>query len=397
MKLKENVVIISLAVISFFLVIPYSYANERGFDDKEIRIGQWGPQTGPAAPWGAVARGSKLLFDIVNEEGGIHGRKIKYFIRDDQYNPSQTKLVVKELVERQGVFAFIGGVGSSTSLAVKDYLEKNKVLWVSSCGGAKEFYEPVHPSYMWSMWPPYEYDAVNLTKFAIEKLNMEKIGFFYQNDSFGKTGFDAARQEMEKKGKKLVEALPVEPTEKDLTSQIVRFKASGAEAVIAFISPVQAAIALKTAATIGYRPQWLCSYTLSDNVLMNKITGGLWAKEGVITSGFMETPESDSPLMKKYREAAKRFAPEESWTVFYVVGVVIAEPLVWALKEVGRDLSTNAVKKKLDSIKFKGIGPPLSWTSNDHRGPRALAVWKCGPNAESIKVQNWMIEGVPMK
>ena len=395
MNLKKNVLVMFLAVIVFFLVIPSCYAKERGFDDKEIRVGQWGPQTGPAAPWGSVARGSELLFDIVNEEGGIHGRKIKYFIRDDQYNPSQTKFAVKELVERHGIFAFVGGVGSSTSLAVKDYLQKNKILWVSSCGGAKEFYEPVHPSHMWSMWPPYEYDASILTKYAVEKLNGDKIGFFYQNDSFGKTGLDAAQHYLKKMGKELAVALPVEPTEKDLTSQIARFKAAGAEAIVAFISPVQAAIAIKTSATFGYHPQWLCSYTLSDNLLMNKITGGLWAKEGVITTGFMETPDSDLPLMKKYREAAKRLAPKESWTVFYIVGIVIAEPFVWALEEVGKNLSTKAVKQKLDSIKFKGIGPPLSWTSNDHRGPRALVMWKCGPNGEAIMIQDWVVNGIP--
>jgi len=104
------VTLIALAAILMWAGMSAA-ANPPGFDDNEIRIGQWGPQTGPAAPWGSVARGSKLLFDIVNEEGGINGRKIKYFIRDDMYNPAQTSAVVKELVERQGVFAFVGGVG----------------------------------------------------------------------------------------------------------------------------------------------------------------------------------------------------------------------------------------------------------------------------------------------
>ena len=95
------------------LLLTSGFAGKPGFDDKEIRIGQWGPQTGPAAAWGSIARGTRLLFNIVNEEGGIHGRKIKYFLRDDQYNPAQTKAVVKELVEKEGIFAFVGGVSSS--------------------------------------------------------------------------------------------------------------------------------------------------------------------------------------------------------------------------------------------------------------------------------------------
>jgi len=109
--------ILMVMLVSVFAVFMFAYtgqaAQERGFDDKEIRVGQWGPQTGPAAPWGAVARGSKLVFDMVNEEGGIHGRQIKYFIRDDQYNPSQTVAGVRELVERHGIFAFVGGVGTA--------------------------------------------------------------------------------------------------------------------------------------------------------------------------------------------------------------------------------------------------------------------------------------------
>ena len=114
MMFRKNVLISLIAVLAVLLIANAApAANPAGFDDNEIRIGQWGPQTGPAAPWGSVARGSKLLFDVVNEEGGINGRKIKYFIRDDQYNPAQTVGVVKELVERQGVFAFVGGVSAA--------------------------------------------------------------------------------------------------------------------------------------------------------------------------------------------------------------------------------------------------------------------------------------------
>ena len=100
-----------LSLAALVVLAPLSFANPPGFDDKEIRIGMFGPQTGPAAPWGSVARGSALLMTIVNEEGGIHGRKIKAFVRDDMYNPAQTKTVVKELVERQGDLRLCGRSG----------------------------------------------------------------------------------------------------------------------------------------------------------------------------------------------------------------------------------------------------------------------------------------------
>ncbi|MCK4534343.1 MAG: ABC transporter substrate-binding protein, partial [Syntrophobacterales bacterium] len=111
--MKRTLFAVALAVVCIFVLAVDASAGRPGFDDKEIRIAQWGPQTGPAAPWGSVARGSAILFNLVNEEGGIHGRKIKYYVRDDQYNPAQTKAVVKELVERKGIFAFVGGVGGA--------------------------------------------------------------------------------------------------------------------------------------------------------------------------------------------------------------------------------------------------------------------------------------------
>ena len=152
-------------------------AARPGFDDKEIRIAQWGPQTGPAAPWGSVARGSGLLFNVVNEQGGIHGRMIKYFIRDDQYNPSQTMAAVRDLVDRQGVFAFVGGVGTAPGLAVRDYLRQKKIIWTAVCTGAKGFYEPHNP-YFWGMWVLYEDDGSIIAKFLVEKKKFKKITLF---------------------------------------------------------------------------------------------------------------------------------------------------------------------------------------------------------------------------
>ena len=117
MKTKRYLFIVVTFSIALLLIFASpGLAGKAGFDKKEIRIAQWGPQTGPAAPWGSVARGSAILFNLVNEEGGINGRKIKYFIRDDQYNPALCKAAVKELVERKGVFAFVGGVSSASGL-----------------------------------------------------------------------------------------------------------------------------------------------------------------------------------------------------------------------------------------------------------------------------------------
>jgi ABC-type branched-subunit amino acid transport system substrate-binding protein len=364
-----------------------AFAARPGFDAKEIRIAQWGPQTGPAAPWGSVARGSDLIFKMVNDAGGIHGRKIKYFIRDDQYNPAQTKAVVKELVEREGIFAFVGGVGAACGMAVKDYLTQNKVLWVGPSTAIEEYVFPVNP-YIFAIYPLYDDEASILTKYAVEKMKAKKIAFFYQNDAYGKSGLDGCKTRMDALKMKLVEEVSVEPGEKDLSSQMLRLKNSGAEVVIMWVNPTSAVIALKTCSTIGYKPKWISSDTLSDYPLMNKITGGLW--EGVITGGFSIPPTSNDPRMAKYREAAKRYAHEERFGTFYLAGTLYAEPLIEALKKTGPNLSLDACLKQLNSIKdFQGIGPKITWTPRVHQGTDSVQIMQCGPNSGYIVLQDW--------
>ena len=376
-----------LIVMLSLVALPSAGVAAPGFDDREIRVAQWGPQTGPAAPWGSVARGSSILFNLVNEEGGIHGRKIKYFIRDDQYNPSQTKAAVKELVEKHGIFAFVGGVSAAGGLAVKDYLAQNKVIWVGPATSVKEYVFPVNP-YLFGVYPLYEDEASLLTKYIVEKLKIKKIGFFYQNDSYGKNGLDGFRQRMSHYKLKPVAEIPVEPTEKDLASQMLKFKNAGAESVILWVNPTTAVIALKTCATIGYKPQWVSSNTLSDYALMHKISGGLW--EGVITGAFAEPPDSGLPLMAKYRTAAKRMAPDERWGLFYMAGILFAEPFVDALKRVGPKLSTEACLKALNETKdFKGVGPKINWSRTQHQGSDSVMIQKSGPNGTHIMLQTW--------
>ncbi|MGC9323460.1 MAG: ABC transporter substrate-binding protein [Desulfomonilia bacterium] len=376
-----------LAVVAAFLLPLAAHADSPGVDKNEIRIAQWGPQTGPAAPWGSVARGSDILFQLVNEEGGIHGRKIKYFVRDDQYNPAQTVAVVKELVERRGIFAFVGGVSGAGGMAVKDYLAQNTVIWVSPATALNEYVFPVNP-YLFAMYPLYDDEASILTKYIVETLKATKIGFFYQNDQYGKSGLEGAKKRLAAYTMSLVEEIPVEPGEKDLSSQMLRLKNSGAEVVIMWVNPTTATIALKTSATIGFAPQWVSSNTLSDYALMNTITGGLW--EGVITGAFALPPDSDNPLMVRYREAAKRLAPEERWGTFYLAGIAFAEPLVEALKRVGPNLTTQSCLDALNSIQdFQGIGPKISWSADQHQGTDSIQIQKCGPGGTAILLQDW--------
>ncbi|HOJ52714.1 MAG TPA: ABC transporter substrate-binding protein [Syntrophales bacterium] len=360
-----------------------------GFDDKEIRIASWGPLTGPAAPWGAVSRGPAVLAAMVNEQGGISGRKIRHIVRDDMYNPAQTKVVVKELVEKEGIFAFVSGPSSAGGLAVKDYLAQNKIIWVGPATSVKEYVFPPQP-YLFSVYPLYEDEGSVLAKYVVEKLGIKEIGVVYQNDTYGRNGLDGVRQRLNHLKMKPVVEIPVEATEKDLSSHVLKLKSAGAKAVLMWVNPTTGVVLLKTAATVGYKPQWVSSNTLSDFALMNKISGGLW--EGVITGAFMLPPDSDDPRVVKYREAAKKYAPEERFGVFFMAGMMFAEPLIEAFKRVGKNLSTDAVLKALNSMKgFQGVGPKLTWSPHQHQGSDSIQIWKCGPGGKTILIQDWTV------
>jgi len=391
--MKRLIALSGISVLVMLMCSGVCLGAKPGFDDKEIRVAQFSPQTGPAAPWGSVARGSALLFDLVNEEGGIHGRKIKYFIRDSQYNPALAQVAVKELVEKRGIFAFTGGVSGAGGQAVKDYLAKKKILWVVPGTAAintvadRDKVFPPSP-YRFCSYPLFEDEASIVTQYAVEKLGYKKIGFLYQNDVFGKGGLTGCKQRLASYDMKLVEEVPVEPTEKDLASQMLRLKDAGAECVLMWVSPTLSVITLKTCVTIAYKPQWIAFDGLSDYQLMYKISGGLF--EGVITAAFVPPPDSDDPLVSKYRQAAKKLAPEERWGTFYLAGMLFSEPLVEALNRVGKDLSTDACIKELNNFKdWKGLGAPITWTENCHQGTDSVQIQKCGPGGSYILLQDW--------
>jgi len=373
----------------FFAVSPVSAQKVRGVTDTEILVGQWGPQTGPAAPWGAVARGTDLLCKIINEEGGIHGRKIKYFLRDDSYQPAKTKAIAKELVEQIGVFAVAAGVGVATGMTARDYLMENKVIWVGPATGVYEWIHPIQ-KYLFAVYPLYDDEAFNLTGYLYEKLGLKKIAMFYQNDDYGKQGMMGVERYLLRKKIKLVEKVSAEVTDRDLSTHALKLKNSGADAVIMWTNPTGAALILTEAAKIGFKPQWATSNTLSDSALMMQITKGLWG--GMITSFFGELPDSNHPLMVKYREWHKKLAPQERWGVFYYAGIIFAEPFVEGLRRAGRNLTPDTFVKAMETIKdFQGIGPPLTYTNPmDRQGGKHVFYGKVRPDGNIEKLTDWI-------
>jgi branched-chain amino acid transport system substrate-binding protein len=385
---KNLVLVCLLALASFLVMTPASAQKVRGVTDTEILIGQTGPQTGPAAAWGAVARGSGLFFKGLNDEGGIHGRKIKYFLRDDSYQPAKTKAIGVELVEQVGVFGMVGCVGVGPGMSVRDYYTENKVLMVSfGCSGVTNWIDPFN-RYIFPIYPLYIDEAYALTRYFFEQLKITKVAVFYQNDDYGKQGLEGVERYEKEKGLKLATSVSAEVTDRDLSSHALKLKNSGAEAVIMWAMPTHGALLLAECAKIGFKPQWGTSSTLSDGALMLQITKGLWA--GMIHSFFGEVPDSNHPLMVKYRAWHKKYEPDERWGVFYWAGMAFAEPLAEGLKRAGKNVTPKTFIKAMETLRdWRGTGSPITFTPTDHQGAKYIYFVQVQPDGTFKKLTDW--------
>ncbi len=188
----------------------------RGVTDDTIVIGTWAPLTGPAALWGSVGRGVETYFDLINEEGGIHGRRIELVMKDDAYQPSRTVAAVREMVERDRVFAFVAGVGTAPGRAVLDYIVENEVVWVSPASGATHWAYPA-TTYVFALNTPYFDEAAVLVDHAVNDLGRTKIAVIYQNDDFGESGLVGVELALARHGLSVAEAVSVDVPDSDLS------------------------------------------------------------------------------------------------------------------------------------------------------------------------------------
>ena len=388
MRGKAVLFIIGL-VLAFMVLVPGAHAQAvRGVTDTEVIVGQTGPQTGPAALWGAVARGTGLYFKGINDEGGIHGRKIKYVLRDDGYQPAKTKAIGKEFVEQIGIFSVVGCVGVGPGMSVRDYYSENKVLMVSmGCSGVTNWIKPFQ-KYIFPIYPLYVDEAFALTRYFHETMKLTKIAMFYQNDDYGKQGLEGVEHYVKAKGLQMVATVSAEVTDRDLSSHALKLKNSGAQAVIMWAMPVHGALLLGECAKIQYKPKWGTSSTLSDGVAMLSISKGLWA--GMISSNFGELPESNHPLMVKYRAWHQKYEPKERWSTFYIAGMLFAEPFVEGLRRAGRNLNPETFVTAMETIReWKGSGLPITFTPTDHQGGKHVVFQQVQKDGNIKNITDW--------
>lgn len=367
-----------------------------GVTDTEIHIGQWGPQTGPAAAWGSVARGTDAYFKWINEGGGIHGRKIVYHMFDDAYNPAKTKAGVKELQEGVGIFAWVGGVGTAPGLAVKDYLMEKGIPWVGPSTGSSHWINPPQ-KYLFAVYPLYDLEAKALCRYAVKTLGKSKIAIIYQNDDYGKGGLNGATEALAELGMKLAAKVPVNISDSDIKPHVMALRKSGADTVLLWTTVKHALMTVGISAAMKFTPQFMSTSTCSDFPLMMHISKGGW--KGVIAATFAELPKSGDPLIVTYKnDVFDRYAAKsERWGLFYYAGIAFAEPLVEGLKRCGRDLTQEKLVTALEGLDgFKGISGRISYKPfkaddpSTRQGQKQTFLVQCQADGSSKKLTDWM-------
>jgi branched-chain amino acid transport system substrate-binding protein len=226
-----------------------------GASDTEIKIGNTMPYSGPASPYGTIGKSEAAYFAMINEQGGIHGRKINFISRDDSYSPPKTVELVRKLVEQDGVLALFQTFGTAPNSAIREYLNDNKVPQLFVRTGASKWNDPKH--YPWTMgWQPsYQIEGRIYARYILKNIPAAKIAVLYQNDDFGKDYLIGLRDGLgDKADGMIVASLSYETTDATIHSQIVSLQTSGANVLLTVALPKFAAQTIRKIYEIGWKP-----------------------------------------------------------------------------------------------------------------------------------------------
>jgi ABC-type branched-subunit amino acid transport system substrate-binding protein len=346
-----------------------------GVTDNEVVVGWTTPLSGPAALWGVTGLGGKAWADYVNDQGGIHGRKIKIILKDDGYNPARALVNLQEM--KGNIFAVCGLLGTAILNAAKDFFPENNIPLITAYGDisiwARQPRDKLRPIFI--AYPDYEDEAEYIATYAVSKLGSEKIALFYQNDDYGRMawlGVKKALEAMPGKGK-LVTTVPYEVTERALGTHALKLKESGADTILIYATPSHGALILKEMAKADYRPKAMATFTLGDPI-MYRIAGNLWEGTYIALPGNSGVPGTEPAadrvvkILKKYNT---KLAGKEYLSLF---GAVSMMHLVEGLKNAGRDLTPETMIKGMEMIKNwrpEGIGAPVTYAPDQRHGNNA--------------------------
>ncbi len=357
-----------------------------GVTDTTIKIGAHFPLTGVAAPgYSEIPSGHQAYYDYVNANGGVHGRKIEFVVKDDGYNPTTTSAVTNELVLKEEIFAMVGGLGTPTHSAVVDFLNNSKVpdLFVSS-GSLRWGDDPKKAPFTFGWQPDYEIEGKIIGDWVRKNLPNAKIGLFLQDDDFGRDGEKGARRYL---GEQIVEVAKYSPGNTDIAPQTAKLKAAGVDLVLGFTVPSYTALSQLASLKIGFKPKWFYSNVGSDPALVGsllarfsegKVTNGASLIDGVVTTEYLPGVDApDNAWTKLWQNVWKAHGKGGDLTNYRIYGMAQAYTFVQALQAAGKDLTRERIVEVLQQSGKTFSGPglaPFRYTGENHLGISGMSV-----------------------
>jgi len=327
-----------------------------GITDTEIKIGQTMPYSGPNSALGTIGRTTAAYYRMINDQGGINGRKINLLSLDDGYSPPKTAELARRLVEQDEVFGIFGPLGTATNIAMQRYLNDRKVPQFFTWSGVARMRNP--HDYPWTMGGDLAF--VNETKafarYVLEAYPSAKVGILMQNDDFGRdhlTGFKLGLGQ--KASEMIVKTVTFEVTDATVDSQIIELKDSGADLILMVTLPRAAAQAIRKMREIGWNPTKLLAYP-GASIPATFRPAGLEASTGIITAEFVKQPGDPSwandPEMIAFLAFMKKYAPEldpnDKYSVFGYYGGAMVVSL---LQQCGDNLTRDNVLEQATHMK----------------------------------------------
>jgi branched-chain amino acid transport system substrate-binding protein len=353
-------------VLLLFAVSAHSAAAQKKYDpgasDTEIKVGNIMPYSGPLSAYALIGRTQAAFFRMINEQGGINGRKINFISYDDAFSPPKTVEQARKLVESDEVLLIFESLGTPTNNAIQKYLDQKKVPQLFVATGATKFGDP--KNFPWTMgWQPtYQTEGHIYARYILENLPNGKIGILYQNDDSGRDYLKGLKDGLGAEASKrmIVAELPYDPSDPTVDSQVVALKTLGADIFFDEASPKFAAQAIRKAAEIGWKPTLFLA-SVSNSVGSVLKPAGLENSKGILSSAYLKDPTDptwkNDPAIKQWSEFMDKYFPEgDKSSSFTVYAYATAQSFVQVIKQCGDELTRENVMKQATNLKNFEVG-----------------------------------------
>jgi branched-chain amino acid transport system substrate-binding protein len=326
-----------------------------GQGKKEIIIGNIDAYSGPAAVYSSIGRTPGAYFKMVNEQGGINGRMIKYITYDDAYSPAKTVEQARKLVEGDEINVLFSPLGAPTNAAIMKYMNQKKVPHLFIASGATKFGDYKNFPYTMGFMPCYQIEGRAFAQHVLSTQPDARIGIVYQNDDFGRDVLKGFKDGLGAKASAIVAELSYETSDPTIDSQVVRCKSAGANVFMSMTTPKFAAQSIKKIAELGWQPAHYIGNNASSAGSTLK-AAGFDISKGIISSAYMKDPVDASwdndPAIQKWRAFLDKYDPAAAKNDIYAgIGYVVAQVMVQVLKQCGDDVSSESIMKQAANLK----------------------------------------------